>query len=86
MTFWKKVKNSLKNVLYGATVTNIVKTYKKMAFEMNEALMLVTIGDLIGVVVIPPFYKYNLLVHWFPYINVWKRDLLREKEFLEKLG
>ncbi|WP_287582333.1 hypothetical protein [Candidatus Borrarchaeum sp.] len=86
MKFWKKIKNSLKNVLFGATVTNIVKTYKKMAFEMNAALMLVTIGDLIGVVVIPPIYKYNLLVHWFPYINVWKRDLLREKEFLEKLG
>lgn len=86
MKFWKKIKNSLKDVLYGATVTNIIKTYKKMTYEMNAALMIVTIGDLIGVVVIPPFYKYNLLVHWFPHINVWKRELLREKEYLEKLG
>ncbi len=86
MKFWKKVKTSLKNIIYGSTVADMVRTYKKMAFDINAALMIVTIGDLIGVIVIPPIYKYNLLVHWFPYIDVWKRELLREKEFLEKLG
>ena len=84
MRFWKKIKNSLKNLLYGMTVADMVQTVKKMEFNMNAALMSVTIGDLIGLVIFPPIYKYNLLVHWFSYIDVWKREILREKEFIEK--
>ena len=84
MRFWKKIKNSLKDFLYGMTVADIVQTVKKMEFNMNAALMSVTIGDLIGLVIFPPIYKYNLLVHWFSYIDVWKREVLREKEFIEK--
>ena len=84
MRFWKKIKNSLKDFLYGMTVADMVQTVKKMEFNMNAALMSVTIGDLIGLVIFPPIYKYNLLVHWFSYIDVWKREVLREKEFIEK--
>lgn len=83
MRFWKKIKNSLKDFLYGMTVADMVQTVKKMEFNMNAALMSVTIGDLIGLVIFPPIYKYNLLVHWFSYIDVWKREVLREKEFIE---
>jgi len=84
MRFWKKIKNSLKDFLYGMAVADMVQTVKKMEFNMNAALMSVTIGDLIGLVIFPPIYKYNLLVHWFSYIDVWKREVLREKEFIEK--
>lgn len=84
MKFWKKVKNALKDFLYGMTAADMVQTVKKMEFNINAALMCVTIGDLVGVVVVPPIYKYNLLLHWFPYIDVWKRQILREKDFLEK--
>jgi len=84
MGFWKKVKKILKDFVYGMTVADMVQTAKKMEFNINAALMSITIGDLIGIVVFPPIYKYNLLVHWFPFIDVWKREILREKDFLEK--
>jgi len=85
MGFWKKVKKVLKDFVYGMTVADMVQTAKKMEFNINAALMIVTIGDLIGISVLPPIYKYNLLVHWFPYVDVWKREVLREKDFLEKM-
>jgi len=46
--------------------------------------MVVTLGDLIGVPVLPPIYALRLLPYVTPDVAAWKRHLARRKEFWEK--
>jgi hypothetical protein len=44
----------------------------------------VTMGDLIGVPVLPPIYSLRLLPFVVPEVATWKRQLARRREFWEK--
>jgi hypothetical protein len=58
------------------------------AVEMRNALetmfMVVTVGDMVGVPVIPPYYSLRLVPYVVPEISKWKRRVLREREFTEE--
>jgi len=58
------------------------------ALEMRSSLeslfMLVTLGDMIGVPIMPPYYSLRLLPYLIPNVEVWKRRVLREKEFTDE--
>jgi hypothetical protein len=62
--------------------------YAQHALEMRASLeslfMLVTLGDMIGVPVLPPYYSLRLLPYLAPGIASWKRRVLREKEFTDE--
>jgi len=55
-----------------------------MRHEMEAIFMVVTVGDLIGIPVLPPVYSLRLLPYLVPEISAWKRDMARLKEFWEK--
>jgi hypothetical protein len=44
----------------------------------------VTLGDLVGVPIMPPVHALRLLPYVVPEIEKWKRQLARRKEFWEK--
>jgi hypothetical protein len=46
--------------------------------------MVVTLGDLVGIPVMPPVYALRILPFVAPEIAAWKRQLARRKEFWEK--
>lgn len=48
--------------------------------------MLITIGDLIGLPILPPYYSLRLLPYLVPNISTWKRQLLRERDFTDAEG
>jgi len=58
------------------------------ALEMRASLetlfMLATVGDMIGVPILPPYYSLRLLPYVVPQISTWKRRVLREKEFTDE--
>ena len=58
------------------------------AVEMRHALetmfMVVTVGDMVGIPVIPPYYSLRLVPYVVPEISTWKRRVLREREFTEE--
>jgi hypothetical protein len=62
--------------------------FDRHAVEMRAALenvfMLVTVGDMIGIPVIPPYYSLRLLPFVVPQVSTWKRRVLREREFTEE--
>ncbi len=62
--------------------------FSQHALEMRASLeslfMLATVGDLIGVPVLPPYYSLRLLPYLMPQVATWKRRVLREREFSDQ--
>jgi hypothetical protein len=79
-----KIKAAIKDFLFGVTTYDMVRSLEEKMLYAKYALMLVTIGDMLGYP-ISSYYRLKLLPYWMPYIQAWKHDLLREKDITEKL-
>ncbi len=55
----------------------------EMRASMENAFMAITLGDMIGLPVLPPYYSLRLLPFVVPEISTWKRRVLRERTFGE---
>jgi hypothetical protein len=53
---------------------------------MEHLFMVITVGDMLGVPVLPPYYSLRLLPHLVPKIATWKRRMLREKDLTDGFG
>ncbi len=56
----------------------------EMRASVESLFMLATVGDLIGVPILPPYYSLRLLPYLMPHIATWKRRVLREREFSDQ--
>jgi len=70
--------------LYGMTGHEFARHAMEMRHEMEVVFMVVTMGDLIGMPVLPPIYSLRLLPYVVAEIATWKRHMARRKEFWEK--
>ena len=75
---------ALSRFMYGFTGYELARHALEMRHEMEAVFMLVTMGDLIGVPVLPPVYSLRLLPYVVPEIATWKRHMVQRKEFWEK--
>ena len=78
------VREALSKFLYGMTGYEFARHALGMRHEMETLFMVVTMGDLIGVPVLPPVYSLRLLPYVVPEIATWKRNMARRKDFWEK--
>jgi hypothetical protein len=46
--------------------------------------MLLTMGDMLGVPVMPPVYALRILPYAVPMISTWKRRVARERDLSDK--
>ncbi len=56
----------------------------EMRASLESLFMLATVGDMLGIPVLPPYYSLRLLPFVVPNIATWKRRVLREKEFTDE--
>ncbi len=56
----------------------------EMRASVESLFMLATVGDMIGVPILPPYYSLRLLPYVVPQIATWKRRVLREREFTDE--
>ena len=56
----------------------------EMRASVETLFMTATVGDLIGLPIMPPYYSLRLLPYVVPQIETWKRRVLREKEFTDE--
>ncbi len=75
---------AVKQFVYGLTGYQFVRHALEMRHEMESIFIVVTVGDLIGVPVLPPIYSMRLLPYIIPAVAGWKRQMARRKEFWEK--
>jgi hypothetical protein len=62
--------------------------FAREALEMRAALetifMAVTIGNMVGLPVMPPYYSLRLLPYVVPHTATWRRRVLRDRDFVEE--
>jgi hypothetical protein len=75
---------ALKQFVYGLTGYEFARYALETRRELESIFIIVTMGDLIGVPVLPPVYSLRLLPHVAPEIEKWKRQMARQKEFWER--
>ncbi len=77
MSRWEAVRQ----FLYGMMGMEIANHAIEMRASLESLFMLGTVGDMIGVPILPPYYSLRLLPYVIPQIETWKRRVLREREF-----
>lgn len=56
----------------------------EMRGELESAFMLITLGDMLGVPIMPPIYSLQILPFVVPEIEKWKRRVMRERDMVDK--
>jgi len=82
-----KLDNFLKAVrefMFGMVGLELTEHAMEMRASVESLFMLATVGDMLGVPVMPPFYSLRLLPYLVPQVSTWKRRVLREREFTDE--
>lgn len=77
-------RQALRHFIYGLTGHEFARHALEMRHEMESVFMVLTMGNLVGVPVLPPIYSLRLLPYLMPELASWKRRVARSKEFWEK--
>lgn len=76
----------LKQFIYGMAAHDSARFALKTRASMEHLFILVTMGDMLGVPLLPPYYSLRLLPYVVPQIATWKRRMLREKDLTDALA
>ncbi|HUH95800.1 MAG TPA: hypothetical protein VLZ89_00470 [Anaerolineales bacterium] len=75
---------TIREFFYGMFGMEIAEHALGMRASLESLFMLATVGDMIGVPVLPPYYSLRLLPFLVPQISTWKRRVLRQREFSDE--
>jgi hypothetical protein len=75
---------AVREFVFGMTGYEFVRHAMEARANLESLFMAVTVGDMIGVPVLPPYYSLRLLPFVVPQVETWKRRVLREREFHEE--
>lgn len=71
---------NLKEIIYGMATHDMSRYAIRTRASMEHLFILITMGDLLGIPILPPYYSLRLLPYVVPQIATWKRRMLREKD------
>ncbi len=74
----------LREFVYGLYAYEFERQALEMRGELESAFLFITLGDMLGVPVIPPIYSLRVLPYVVPGIASWKRRVLRERDLSDK--
>jgi len=75
-----------KDFIYGMAAHDTARFALKTRASMEHLFILITMGDMLGVPILPPYYSLRLLPYVVPQIATWKRRMLREKDLTDALA
>lgn len=78
--------DTTKGVLYGMAGHDMARFALKTRGSMEHLFILITMGDLLGIPILPPYYSLRLLPYVVPQIATWKRRMLRERDLTDALA
>ena len=82
----RKVGQSARDFLYGMAGHDMTRFALKTRGSMEHLFILITMGDLLGVPILPPYYSLRLLPYVVPQISTWKRRMLKERDLTDALA
>ena len=77
---------AVKEFVYGVAAHDSARFALKSRASMEHLFILITMGDMLGVPILPPYYSLRLLPYVVPQISTWKRRMLREKDLTDGLA
>ena len=77
---------ALKDIVYGMSSHEMTRHAVRTRASMEHLFILITMGDLLGIPILPPYYSLRLLPYVTPQISSWKRRMLRERDVTDVLG
>ncbi len=86
LSLWERAKRSVQDLIYGMAAHEMTRQALKTRGSMEHLFILITMGDLLGVPILPPYYSLRLLPYVVPQIATWKRRMLREKDLTDALA
>jgi hypothetical protein len=85
-SFFQRLKQGFFDYIYGMAMHEQTRFALKTRGSMEHLFILITMGDLLGVPILPPYYSLRLLPYVVPQIATWKRRMLREKDLTDALA
>lgn len=82
----KSMLDAVKSVLYGMAGHDMARFALKTRGSMEHLFILITMGDLLGIPILPPYYSLRLLPYVVPQISTWRRRMLRERDLTDALA
>lgn len=73
----------LGEMLYGATIYEMVRDLNKERGMLERMFILVVFGDVLGVPILPPYYSLRLLPYVVPHMDGWRHSMLRERDLTD---
>jgi hypothetical protein len=74
---------ALREFVYGMTGYEWARHAIEERAALETLFMATTVGDMIGLPIMPPYYSLRLLPYVVPGVTTWKRRVLRERELTE---
>ena len=72
-------------LVYGMALHGMVTYALRLRMHMENMFMLITMGDMLGVPILPPYYGLRLLPYAVPYLKTWKQTMLRDRDITDSL-
>jgi hypothetical protein len=76
----KRIWHNIQETVYGMAAHDMSRAALRTRASMEHLFILITMGDLLGIPILPPYYSLRLMPYVVPQIATWKRRMLREKD------
>ena len=80
----KTLIQKVREFMFGMMGLEFAEHALEMRASLESLFMLGTMGDMLGVPILPPYYSLRLLPYVVPHIATWKRRVLRPREFTDE--
>jgi len=80
----KTLIQKVREFMFGMMGLEFAEHALEMRGSLESLFMLATVGEMIGVPILPPYYSLRLLPYVIPQIAGWKRRVLRDREFSDE--
>jgi len=81
----KSLWQAIGETIYGMAAHDMSRAALRTRASMEHLFILITMGDLLGIPILPPYYSLRLLPYVVPQIATWKRRMLREKDVADTM-
>lgn len=81
----ESILEATKDFIYGFTAHGMAVYALMLSVRMESLFMLTTLGDMLGIPILPHYYRLRLLPHAMPRLWAWKQALLRERDITDAI-
>jgi hypothetical protein len=79
----KRFLAAVREFFYGMSAYEFERQALELRGSLETVFIAVTLGDMLGMPIIPPIYAIRVLPYVVPQVRMWKRRMAREREVFD---